>query len=53
MVIDSIQKITTGKWVVKYSTRTGCCGLKVGSIIIDSIDKPTIEDAIRNIRKQS
>lgn len=54
MTIDSVQKITTGQWVVKYSTRYGCCGLNVDSLIINSVDKPTqkqIENAIRNIRK--
>ncbi len=51
MNIDSITNITRGKWVVKYTTRVGCCGLLKKSIIIEQLEKPTQEDAIRNIRK--
>jgi hypothetical protein len=51
MNIDAIIKLTHGKWVVKYTTRVGCCGLLTKSIIIEQLEKPTQEDAIRNIRK--
>lgn len=54
MNIDSVQKITFGQWVVKYTTRVGCCGLKTHKIIINSVDKPTqqqLENEIRSIRK--
>lgn len=54
MKIDLVKKITKDKWVVKYSTPIGCCGLDTQAILIEQKEKPTqeeIENAIRNIRK--